>query len=429
MENNENIEFMEGKRLNEIKCARFIKDVLGLAYEDKTFFSTRGRYRSEDELRLQIFTLLQDYTCTGVARKVENVLNVLRFVAAETKMDDTTTMLNVANGTFDIRHNHFMEQKYPCRYRLPVKFLREVEAPKRWLSFLNDLLEYDDIMTLQEYMGYCLIPSTKAQKMLIITGRGGEGKSRIGVVMRALLGETMNTGSLAKIESSPFARADLQHLLCMVDDDLKLEALPSTNHIKSIITAETPMDLEKKGMQSYQGRLYVRFMAFGNGTLQSLYDRSHGFFRRQIILSAKPRPTDRVDDPYLSEKLLEEIDGIFAWCLFGLVRLMENDFRFTVSAQAEENMEESKAEGNNIVEFMKSSGFFLYSTAGTITSRKFYDLYTQWCDDNAAKPLSSNSFCTYLRQEADFYGLRYTKHIDIGEGRQARGFTGILALQ
>ena len=379
-------------------------------------------------MRLQIFTLLQDYTCTGVARKVENVLNVLRFVAAETKMDDSTLMLNVANGTFDIRHNHFMEQKFPCRYRLPVKFFREVEAPKRWLSFLNDLLEYDDIMTLQEYMGYCLIPSTKAQKMLIITGRGGEGKSRIGVVMRALLGETMNTGSLAKIEGSPFARADLQHLLCMVDDDLKLEALPSTNHIKSIITAETPMDLEKKGMQSYQGRLYVRFMAFGNGTLQSLYDRSHGFFRRQIILSAKPRPTDRVDDPYLSEKLLEEIDGIFAWCLFGLLRLLQNDYRFTVSPQAEENMEESKAEGNNVVEFMKSTGFFLYSTAGTITSRKFYDLYTQWCDDNATKPISSNSFSAFLRQEADYYGLGYTKHIDIGEGRQARGFTGVMAI-
>ena len=429
MENNENIEFMEGNRLNEVKCARFLKDVLGLAYEDKTFFSTRGRYRSEDELRQQIFTLLQDYTCTGVARKVENVLNVLRFVAAETKMDDTATMLNVANGTYDLKHNQFMEQKFPCRYRLPVKFLREVEAPKRWLSFLNDLLEYDDIMTLQEYMGYCLIPSTKAQKMLIITGRGGEGKSRIGVVMRALLGETMSNGSLAKVETNTFARADLQHLLCMVDDDLKLEALPSTNHIKSIITAETPMDLEKKGMQSYQGRLHVRFMAFGNGTLQSLYDRSHGFFRRQIILSAKPRPTDRVDDPYLSEKLLEEIDGIFAWCLFGLLRLMENDFRFTISTQAVENMEESRAEGNNIVEFMKSSGFFLYSSTGSITSRKFYYLYTQWCDDNATKPLSSHSFCSYLKQEADFYGLQHTKHIAIGEGREARGFIGVMALQ
>ena len=42
----------------------------------------------------------------------------------------------------------------------------------------------DDILTLQEYLGYCLIPSTKGQKMLIITGKGGEGKSRIGLVMR-----------------------------------------------------------------------------------------------------------------------------------------------------------------------------------------------------------------------------------------------------
>ena len=40
---------------------------------------------------------------------------------------------------------------------------------------------------------------------------------------------------------------------------------------------------------SYQGQLYVRFLGLGNGTLNSLYDRSVGFFRRQIILTAKER--------------------------------------------------------------------------------------------------------------------------------------------
>ncbi len=63
-------------------------------------------------------------------------------------------------------------------------------------------------------MGYCLIPSTKAQKMLFLTGKGGEGKSRIGLVMQSLLGNNMNTGSIAKVETSPFARADLEHELC-----------------------------------------------------------------------------------------------------------------------------------------------------------------------------------------------------------------------
>ena len=47
----------------------------------------------------------------------------------------------------------------------------------------------------------------------------------------------MSTGSIAKVETSPFARADLEHLLVMVDDDMKLEALPQTNHLKTIVTA------------------------------------------------------------------------------------------------------------------------------------------------------------------------------------------------
>lgn len=169
------------------------------------------------------------------------------------------------------------------------------------------LLTQEDIVTLQEFMGYCLIPSTKGQKMLFLIGQSGEGMSRIGIVMRRLLGSNMNTGSIAKVETQKFARADLEHILVMVDDDMKLEALPQTNNIKAIITAEQPMDLEKKGKQSYQGDLYVRFMVFGNEALQALYDRSAGFFRRQIILTTKECDPNRVDDPYLAEKLCAAI--------------------------------------------------------------------------------------------------------------------------
>ncbi len=104
--------------------------------------------------------------------------------------------------------------------------------------------------------------------MLLLIGKGGEGKSRIGIVLRALLGSNMNTGSIAKVETSPFALVQIwEHELVMLDDDMKLEALPQTNNIKAIITAELPMDLEKKGQQSYQGDLYVRFIGLGNGVL------------------------------------------------------------------------------------------------------------------------------------------------------------------
>ena len=72
-------------------------------------------------------------------------------------------------------------------------------------------------------MGYCLIPSTKAQKMLMLVSKGGEGKSRVGIVLSALLGTNMYNGSTAKVETSPFARADLEYGLLLVDDDMKME--------------------------------------------------------------------------------------------------------------------------------------------------------------------------------------------------------------
>ena len=53
-------------------------------------------------------------------------------------------------------------------------------------------------------MGYCLIPTNKAQKMMIITGNGGEGKSRLGLVMRSILGDNMSTSSIQSVEKNRF---------------------------------------------------------------------------------------------------------------------------------------------------------------------------------------------------------------------------------
>jgi len=154
--------------------------------------------------------------------------------------------LHVANGTLYV-DGKFDKHKDFCRNRLPVKYSPDAPQPVIWLRFLSELLEDEDILTLQEYLGYYLIPTTRGQTMMLLKGNGGEGKSRIGVVMQKMLGNNLKNGSIAKIERSPFARADLEHQLVMVDDDMKMEALKSTHYLKSLITAEMPMDLERKG--------------------------------------------------------------------------------------------------------------------------------------------------------------------------------------
>lgn len=389
-----------------------------------TLFTVEGRVSDEMWVRREIYRWLRPVMPSGLAKRSQTLLDAIRLDCYQPSLPLQRDRIHVANGTLFL-DGTFTEPKEFCRNRLPVGYNREAPNPERWLAFLEELLHPEDIPTLQEFMGYCLIPSTKGQKMLLITGKGGEGKSRIGLVLRSLLGDNMNTGSLSKVETSPFARADLEHQLLMLDDDMKLEALPQTHYLKSIITAELPMDLERKGKQSYQGQLYVRFLGLGNGNLQSLYDRSVGFFRRQILLTTKDRNPDRKDDPYLGEKLQSEVEGILLWCLEGLHRLIAQNYQFTISQRAQENLEVSMADGCNVADFMTSEGYIKLNWTGEASSRDLYRAYTNWSEDNALKPLSQRSFSNHLNENATKYGLDYNNNIYIGGKRRVRGYHGV----
>ena len=69
-------------------------------------------------------------------------------------------------------------------------------------THLDSLLYPEDIPTLQEYIGYCLIPSNKGQRMMVIKGSGGEGKSQIGAVLGTLFGSNMKDGSICLLYTS-----------------------------------------------------------------------------------------------------------------------------------------------------------------------------------------------------------------------------------
>lgn len=235
----------------------------------------------------------------------------------------------------------------------------------------------------------------------------------------------MNMSSIQKVEHNRFARADLEHRLLMVDDDMKMEALKDTNYIKSIVTLEDKMDLERKSQQSVQGTLYVRFMCFGNGSLSALHDRSYGFYRRQLILTTKDKPEERSDDPFLIEKLRSEVDDIFLWCLEGLQRLLKNNYKFSISEKTEKNLKEAMEESNNIIAFMESNGYVRLENGTMVTSKSLYSAYYRWCEDNMEKPMSAKSLTGYLKQNEKLYGIKYSTNISVEGGKSARGFQGI----
>ena len=197
--------WFDGKKINEVLfCEEFLQDHPMLCIHD-AFFTAEGRVTDETMLKKEILDRIKPYVTSGVAKRAGNLLDALRMECWSPPLPVYQDRIHVANGTLFL-DGTFSSEKDFCVNRLPVCYVPDAPPPVKWLAFLDDLLEADDILTLQEFMGYCLIPSTKGQKMLIITGRGGEGKSRLGLVLRSLLGRNMNTGSIAKVETNPFDR-------------------------------------------------------------------------------------------------------------------------------------------------------------------------------------------------------------------------------
>lgn len=153
-----------------------------------------------------------------------------------------------------------------------------------------------------------------------------------------------------------------------------------------------------------------------------MYDKSDGFARRLLILTTKPKPADRRDDPFLADKFIAEKEKIFCWMLDGLRRLKKNNFRFTVSKKTKENVAEAVAENCNIVDFIAEAAVFSESSA--ISSTMIHRIYTDWCEDNGLTALKRETFINWLKSNADKHNVRYSNNI-YENGKRVRGFEGI----
>lgn len=379
-------------------------------------------------LRKVISRDIAPYIKSSVATKINNIVELLKIDAYVEDFPPQTDRVNLKNGSLYFDGHFEPGMKEVVRFRLPVAYDPNAPAPVIWLKYLDGLLYPEDIPSIQEYIGYLLIPSNKAQLMLMMIGDGGEGKTQTGTVLKRMFGNYAKDGSVGKVSENAFSRADLEHILLMVDDDMRMEALKQTNYVKSLVTAQGKMDLERKKQQSYQGYMYARIMAFSNGNLQALYDRSGGFYRRQLILSTKPKDPNRVDDPDLAEKMCAEIPGILLWAFEGLQRLVAHNFKFTESDRAKANREQIKQGANNAILFMDAADYVRLGEGGSVSAKELYAVYSTWCEDNGFTPIKPRSFSEFLIANQKKYGIEHTNDVYNLDGRRVWGFKGIKPL-
>lgn len=145
--------WFDGKKINEtVFCEEFLRDYPMVTVND-AFFTVNGRVHDENRLKKVIYDRIKYYVTSGVAKKVTNLLDVMRMECCTAKLSLYQDRIHVANGTYYL-NGTFSPEKDFCRNRLPVAYNPDAPQPVTWLHFLSQLLEPEDILTLQEFMGY-----------------------------------------------------------------------------------------------------------------------------------------------------------------------------------------------------------------------------------------------------------------------------------
>ena len=369
------------------------------------------------------------YVKTNHGDKAEKLLKGIKSYCYIEPPKPSLDKIHFKNGTLSKDENGLFtvwsDKKEFCVNRIDSNYNPSAPSPKLFYNYLQEVYYPDDIKTLQQYCGYCLIPTTALQKALIVIGDGGEGKSVIGSILHGIFGNSNIYRAKIKKLNSEFGQCDLFGKLLMIDDDLSENALTDTSIFKELVTAKREITVNKKYVQGFTFTPYARFIIFGNFTLQALYDISNGFARRQLVLQAKPKNENRVDNPFLDEEIVKnEAEGVINWLVQGLNELIKNNFSLYVSERTNEVSEQLKRESDSVILFLDECSDVLIKPDLMIHSNDLYKCYEEFCEENVLVTLKSKTFVGALKSKGKRRGITYDTNINI-RGKRKRGFKGI----
>lgn len=307
-------------------------------------------------------------------------------------------------------------------YRLAVDYTPKDKSMPNFSKWVSDVFDEQDIPTLQEMLGYALVPTTAVQEGFFIVGDGGVGKSVLGTILQEILGKAFYPMKTDELVTARFQLSGCENKLVVYDDDLGSAALTETGTLKKLISADQAILAERKYSQPYSFVPYCKVIACANFMLSSLYDDSDGFYRRLHPILVKPKDPRRKTIPRFGQRVAQEKEQIVRWALIGLQRLMQNNWQVTWSERSQNYFGKIKSQGVHYSEFIED--VFTEGEDETVTCKEIRDVYDRWCRENGIQNMSQRRMEKWLVDNAEKLHLKYSRSVRRGD-KYVRGYTGL----
>jgi P4 family phage/plasmid primase-like protien len=345
---------------------------------------------------------------------------------------DRPQAVHLANGVIDFSAGgaslvEFSTHFY-SRNAAPISFDPDAECPR----FLNDLVipavHSEDVSLLQRYAGLCLLGRNLVQRILILDGEAGQGKSTFSLILQGLVGLSNCTQLRTENLSERFEtnRYIGKTLLAGVDVDPDFLRAKGASVLKALVGGDN-LDTETKGVADtckIKGDFLVVITA--NSRLKVRLQHDIGAWRRRLlIVRYEGRPVSRPEPDFPAKLLRAEGAGILNWALAGLAQVyaeIQEHGRLALTPRQLGIVDSLLQESESFRVFLQEC--VERREDSDLAKSEIMEAYYDFCPTRGWEALPSSAIAAQMNTlMLEFF--RVSQRNDIKRGTNVRGFKGV----
>lgn len=315
-------------------------------------------------------------------------------------LDADPWLLCVANGTVDLRTGELREHRRDdliTRWT-PVAYDQRAACPQ-WLAFLDQIMAGKESLLhfLQRAAGYSLTGSTGERALFFLYGSGANGKSTFLETLKAALGDyAMRTPTetlLAKQDVAiPNDVARLKGARFVSASEAEEGKRLAESLVKSLTGGDTISARFMRGewfdfKPEFKLWLATNHKPIIRGTDKGIWDRIR-------LIPFEVRIPDDEQDKSLPSKLMQELEGVFAWAVQGCLDWRQHGLG--MPHEVREAVASYRSEMDILAAFLDDR--CVVQAGARAGATELFDAYKAWCEASGERPITQRMLGIKLRE-------------------------------
>lgn len=370
---------------------------------------------SWDEWKNTLTDLLFDYVKVpkvdyGQTFFVSNRCTVL---AKSKRLEVNRSLMVFRNGVLDTETMEFCEvfdKRFVQMWSVDYDYSPDART-FLWHQFINQVLPDRKIqVVLQMFLGATLVDRSKVkiEHILILLGRGANGKGVVNQVIKGVLGENMSAESIGNLcekginGMAAVARINGKRLnfgteMSSYDfkrKDAKLKALVSGEAVTARMLYGNPFEAKDIPLLMSSANMIPYFDVNDDALIRRIYPIPF-----DIVIPESKR------NPHLASEIADEYPGVFNWIVEGRRLFVANGYKLPNENYLRAIISRGKKDYETALAYMAKKGYRANITGVDIAPRNaikasvLYSQYKEWCEMNQLHLQTKKSFFTSLENE------------------------------